>query len=106
MKLTSLVAIAALAVVLPASVHAAKDPAKKEARKAAKQAIGQYDKNGNGTIDADEADALKKAFDADKTGPLKQFDSNGNGTLEDSEISAIHAGKKGDKGAKKKNKNV
>ena len=102
MKSTQLILTAALAIAIPASVFAgAKDPAAKEAKKAARQAIAQYDKNGNGTIDADEADALKKAFDADKTGPLKQFDLNGDGKLDDSEIAAIHIGKKGDKAGKK-----
>jgi type II secretory pathway pseudopilin PulG len=101
MKSTQLLLTAALAIAIPASVFAAKDPAAKEAKKAARQAIAQYDKNGNGTIDADEADALKKAFDADKTGPLKQFDTNGDGKLDDTEIAAIHIGKKGDKAGKK-----
>ena len=102
MKSTPLVIATALAIALPASVFAAKDPAAKEAKKAARQAIAQYDKNGNGTIDGDEIEALKKAFDADKTGPLKQFDTNGDGKLDDTEIAAIKiGGKKGDKAAKK-----
>ena len=102
MKPTQFLLAAALTIAIPTSVFAgAKDPAAKEAKKAAHQAIAQYDKNGNGTIDADEADALKKAFEADKTGPLKQFDTNGDGKLDDTEIAAIHIGKKGDKGAKK-----
>lgn len=106
MKSTSLLVAAALAIVLPLSAHAAKDPAKKEERKAARQALSQYDKNSNGTIDADEVEALQKGFEADKTGPLKQFDLNADGKLDDKEISAIHAGKKGDKAGGKKKKNV
>src|ERR1700749_415110 len=100
MKSTQLLFAAALAIALPASVFAgAKDPAAKEAKKAARQAIAQYDKNGNGVIDGDEIDALKKAFDADMTGPLKQFDTNGDGKLDYSEIAAIKIG--GKKGGKK-----
>jgi len=64
--------------------------------------IRQYDTNGNGLIDGTEVDAFKKAFEADKTGPLKQFDTNSDGTLGDSEISAIKGRVKGEK--KKKNK--
>src|SRR4051812_19226548 len=98
MKSTHLLLTAALAFAIPASVLAAKDPAKKEEKKAARHALSDYDKNANGAIDADEADALKKAYEADKSGPLKSFDLDGNGQLDDKEISAIHAGKKGDKG--------
>jgi predicted outer membrane protein len=87
----------ALALALPASVHADKDPAKKEAKKATRAAMAPYDKNENGVIDADESEALKQAFEADKTGPLKQFDLNGDGKLDDSEIAAIRAGKRGEK---------
>jgi hypothetical protein len=110
MKSTRIIlTIAALALALPASLHAAKgakDPAKKEAKQASKQALAQYDKNANGTIDeGDEAAALTKAFDADKTGPLKPLDLNADGKLESNEVAKIHAGKKGDKGAKKKKKN-
>ena len=104
MKSTHILLAAALAIAIPASVHA-KDPANKagkEDKKAARQAISQYDKNGNGKIDADEADALKTAFENDKTGPLKQFDTNNDGKLDDTEIAAIHG--KGAKGEKKKNK--
>ncbi len=103
MKTAHLVIAAALAIALPATLHAGKDPATKEAKKAARQLVAQYDKDGNGTIDPGaEADALKKAFEDDKTGPLKQFDTNGDGKLDDSEIAAIHGGKKkGDKAGKK-----
>ena len=96
MKTTHLVIAATFALAIPAAVHAA-DPAKKEARKAAQGVVSQYDKNSNGTIDADEADAVKKAYEADKSGPLKQFDTNGDGKLDDSEIAAIHGRKKGEK---------
>jgi Ca2+-binding EF-hand superfamily protein len=97
-----LLTIGLLALALPANVHAAKDPAKKEARKAAKAAIALYDKNGNGIIDGDEVAAIQKAYEADKTGPLKAFDLNNDGKLDDAEVAAIHAGKKAGKLGKKK----
>jgi len=100
MKSTSLLlcTVGLLALALPASVHAAKNPEKKAAKKDTKAVLAQYDKNGNGVIDGDEVDAVKKAYEADKTGPLKRFDTNNDGKLDDTEISAIKAGK----GKKKK----
>ena len=79
------------------------DHGKKAARQAAK-AAAQYDKNSDGVISGDESAALRKAFEANKTGPLKAFDLNADGTLDDNEIAAIHIGKhgKGGKGGKKK----
>ena len=96
MKITHLLIATSLAIVIPATVQAA-DADKKEARKANRGVISQYDKNSNGSIDADEADAVKKAYEADKSGPLKQFDKNSDGKLDDSEIAAIKGGKKRDK---------
>ena len=87
------------------------DPAKKAARQAHK-AAAQYDKNSDGAITGDESSELRKAFAADKTGPLKPLDLNADGTLDDNEIAAIHihkhgkggkAGKAGKGGKKKKN---
>ena len=103
MKSTHLLLAAAFAFVLPASLHAAKDPAKKAAKKAAKQTVAQYDKNSSGTIDGDEVAAVQQAYTADKTSPLKQFDRDSDGTLSDTEIASIKGGKKKD--GKKKNKN-
>ena len=65
-----------------------------------------YDTDSNGAIDGTEADALRKAFDADKTGPLKKLDANANGTLDDSEVTAIKAHHGKGKGAKRKKKNA
>ena len=100
MKSTSLLLCTAglLALALPASVQAAKNPDKKAAKKDLKAVISQYDKNGNGVIDGDEVEAAKKGYEADKTGPLKRFDTNNDGKLDDTEIAAIHGGK----GKKKK----
>jgi hypothetical protein len=92
--LTLAAGIAMLA--LPAAVHAAKDPEKKAAKQAIKAVLAEYDKNGNGIIDGDEKDAVRKAYEADKTGPLKRFDVNNDGTLDDTELAAIHK-KKGKK---------
>ena len=101
MKFTTLLLCTAslLALALPASVHAGGNPDKKAAKKAMKALMAQYDTNGNGIIDGDEVDAVKKAYLADPNGPLKQFDTNADGKLDDTEIAAIHAGK-----GKKKNK--
>ncbi len=94
-KTLLLCAAGLLALALPASVHAGGNPDKKAAKKAAKQVLAQYDKNGNGIIDGDEVDAVKKAFAADPNGSLKQFDTNADGKLDDTEIAAIKAGKGG-----------
>ena len=77
-----------LAIAVPSS-HAAK-PAKatKKDQKANAAVIAKYDKNGNGFIDADEVEAIQKAF---KTDPdLKRFDKNGDGKLDETEVSAIN----------------
>ena len=105
MKSTTLLLCTAglLALALPASVHAGGNSDKKAAKKAAKEVLAQYDKNGNGIIDGDEVDAVKKAYAAEPNGILKQFDTNADGKLDDTEIAAIKAGGKG-AGAKKKNK--
>ncbi len=80
-------AVAALAIAIPSF---AKDPNKKGNKDDANPAA-KFDTNGNGKIDkGEEADALRKAFEADKDGPLKKYDTNHNGNLEDSEIAAIH----------------
>ncbi len=96
MKFPSLLlcAVGLLAFAFPASVHAAKDPEKKAAKKAGKAVLAEYDKNNNGMIDGDEVDAVKKAYEADPNGVLKRFDVNSDGKLDDTEIGAIHAGKK------------
>jgi hypothetical protein len=64
----------------------------------------KYDKNYNGTLDADEKEALRKDFDADKNGPSKAFDKDNDGKLSDEELAAIPATKSVDAPAKKKKK--
>jgi Ca2+-binding EF-hand superfamily protein len=105
MKSTSLLlcATALLAIALPVTVHAGGNKADKKAgKKAAKEVMALYDKNGNGGIDGDEVAAVQKAYAAEPNGILKQFDTNADGKLDDTEIAAIKAGK----GGKKKNKNA
>lgn len=70
-------------------VHAAK-PAKgaNKNQKANAAIIKKYDKNSNGFIDADEVEAIQKAFKNDPD--LKRFDTNGDGKLDETEVSAIN----------------
>ena len=87
----------------PAAPGGKGDPAKKAARQAARKAskaAAQYDKNSDAAITGDESVELRKAFEADKTGPLKPLDLNADGTLDDNEIAAIKIHKHGDKGGK------
>lgn len=126
MKLTRIltITVALLAIGLPTSSFAKKpkgegkagkgDPAKKAAHQASAAALNLYDKDSSGTINGDETAAVRSAFAADKTGPLKPLDVSGDGTLDDNEIAAVKKGKgkgkKGEgkkpKGEKKKKKNV
>lgn len=93
-----------LAIAPPATALAGKGGKRFHGDKAGRpgMVLKKYDTNRNGVIDGDEVVALRKAFDADKTGPLKHFDTNSNGALEDSEIAAIKA-HRGKGGRKKKN---
>ena len=114
-----IIAICTSAILLPTPLFAAKgaNKAKKagQAQNAAKAArpgvlLKKYDTDSNGSIDGTEGEALRKAFDADKTGPLKKLDANSNGTLDDTEIAAIKKARgkrKGDaaKAGKKRRKN-
>lgn len=93
-----------IAFAAPTPLHAGKGGKKVDAvEKAARPGmlLKKYDADKNGTIEGTEAEALRKAFDADKTGPLKKLDTNNDGTLDDSEIAAIKArqGKGKGKGA-------
>ena len=119
---TIILALAVSALAIPTPTFAAKgaakaeataggkgDPAKRAAHKAAREAIEKFDKNTDGAITGDESAELRKAFDADKTGPLKALDTSADGTLDDNEIAAIKGGKKAGKAkgeGKKKKKNA
>lgn len=93
--------VCTLAFAMPAPAFAAKGAKKgnkpEQADKAARPGmlLKKYDTDSNGSIDGSEIEALRKAFDADKTGPLKKLDKNSDGTLEDSEVAAIKAHGKG-----------
>ena len=93
-KIRILVLAASLLACLVPSAHAAK-PAKaakaaaaKGAKKAQQTVLEKYDKNSNGFIDADEVEAIQKAFGKDAA--LKPFDKDGDGKLDDIEVSAIN----------------
>jgi hypothetical protein len=89
-SLLLLLAGALLTLASPTVAQAAKDPDKKAAKQAIKAVLAQYDTNKNGVIDGDEVEAVRKAYEADKDGPLKRFDINNDGKLDDTEIAAIH----------------
>ena len=83
-----------IAFAAPMPLHAGKggkkvDDAEKAARP--RMLLKKYDTDKDGAISSTEAETLRTAFDADKTGPLKKLDANNDGTLDDSEIAAIKA---------------
>ena len=61
---------------------------------------GKYDGNADGILSAEEKAAIRKDFEADKTGSLKAWDSDADGKLSDTEIAAIPPTKPADKPAK------
>lgn len=75
------------------------------AQTAPSDVYAQYDKNGNGILDADEKDAIRKALAADPNGMLKAYDTNADGKLSDDELAAIPSTKAVDAPVKKKKKN-
>jgi hypothetical protein len=101
LKRATLVALTVgiLGLAVPSTCLAAKADGKKA------KLIAKYDKNGNGIIDGDEKEALRKDFAKDPQGELKALDKNGDGKLDDDEIAAIKPGKgTGKKGEKKDEK--
>jgi hypothetical protein len=106
MKIIRLVALAVAVFILAAAPAAlAKGKKDKTPQTVQSEVFAKYDKNYNGVLDADEKDALRKDFDADKTGPLKVWDTNKDGKLSDDEIAAIPSTKTADAPAKKGKKN-
>src|SRR5258708_9922493 len=87
-------------LIVPSTTFAAKADGKKA------KLIAKYDKNGNGIIDGEEKDALRKDFAADPKGDLKQYDTNGDGKLSDEEIAAIKPGATKKGGGKKDKANT
>ena len=88
-------AIAAFGSVPLTDASAAKADGKKA------KLIAKYDKNGNGIIDGEEKEALRKDFAANPKGELKAFDKDGDGKLSDEEIAAIKPGSGAKSGEKK-----
>ncbi len=103
-------ALCAITLALPAPAFAGNKGAKpdKAERQEKRKLVREFDKNEDGKIDGAEAEALRKAFDANKTGTGKVVDANNDGKLDDSEIGALKGKPAGDKakGAKKKKKGV
>jgi Ca2+-binding EF-hand superfamily protein len=85
-RILSILTIAALSLAFTLPAQAGKGGKKKN--KGGADILATYDKNGNGKIDGDEVDALKKDFAAGKP-ELKALDTNNDGTLSDEEIAAI-----------------
>ena len=90
-KTWTLAALLALAISAPSAF--AKKP--KSDKKGGGDTFAKYDKNGNGTLDADEKEAVKKAFSSDPD--LKKYDTNGDGKLDDNEVAAIKPAEKNKK---------
>ncbi len=84
-------ALCLAALILPPAAHAGKADGKKA------KLIAKYDKNGNGIIDGDEKDAMRKDYAANPNGELKEFDTDHDGKLSDEEIAAIKPGSGGKK---------
>jgi hypothetical protein len=107
-KLTLIVAgLCLLGLLAPCTFAAKGDKRKKDKapQTAPSDCYAKYDKNGNGILEADEKDALRK--DLASNPALKAFDTNNDGKLSDDEISAIPATKAADapKKERKKKKN-
>ena len=95
-RILSILTIAALSLAITAPAQAGKG---KKDKKGGTDILATYDKNGNGKVDGEEVDALKKDFAAGKP-ELKALDTNKDGSLSDEEIAAAGGGGK----KKKKNK--
>ena len=74
----------------PATSFAGKNKDKKTDKKP--DVFAQFDKNANGVLDADEKEAVRKAF-ADGNADLKSYDTNSDGKLSDDEMAGIRPAK-------------
>ncbi len=102
-RLPILALTCALALVTVSPAFAGNKAAKgakptKAERQEKRKLIREYDKNEDGKIEGAEAETLRKAFDADKTGPVKSLDKNSDGKLDDTEIAALKSRPAGAKG--------
>ena len=59
-----------------------------------RKAAEAFDKNGDHAITGDEVAEFRKAFEADKAGPLKEFDLDRDGKLSDEEVSKVKLDKR------------
>ena len=91
--------LALLSLAAPSPVFAGKKEGKanKADKKALHQAVRHFDTNGDGKLEGDEAEAVRKSFAADPNGPAKSRDSDHNGQLEDVEITSVQVKPKGEK---------
>ena len=89
--------VCVISLIAPSAALAAKADGKKAKLHA------KYDKNSNGTLDADEKKAMQDDFAKDKEGELKAADKDGDGKLSDAEMDAVKPGngKAKDPGASK-----
>ena len=83
-RILSILTIIAISVAITTSAEAKG----KKGKKGGADILATYDKNGNGKIDGEEVDALKKDFAAGKP-EVKVLDTNGDGILSDEEIAAV-----------------
>jgi hypothetical protein len=107
MKKINLIPLSICLILLaaPATVLAGAGPRKAAAKAGTASAfVARFDRNGNGTLDADEKEALRNAYAS-----LSVYDTNKDGKLDDSELTSVQvpakrAGKQATKGkpAKKK----
>lgn len=100
-RILSILTIIAISVAITTNAEA-KKPGKGKGKKGGADLLATYDKNGNGKIDGEEVDALKKDFAAGKP-EVKALDTNNDGSLSDEEIAAAGGKQKKEK-KKKKNK--
>jgi hypothetical protein len=92
-------------LVASPAVFAKKDKGGAPAAPVPSEIYSLYDKNGNGTLEADEKDAIRAAYTKDPTGTLKAYDTNNDSKLSDDEIAAIPATKAVQAPEKKHKKN-
>ena len=92
-----LMALLGLGLAMPATSLAGKG-GKTDATGEKKQDLfSQLDTNGNGTLDKDEREAIRKHFAKKPDGKFKRFDTDNDGKLSDAELDAIKPGMKGKK---------